>query len=285
MPKRDSAKIRREPNESYEYHAPPQRGARTFLAFFFIALAFAGAELVAAFQPHVAADVEARTVKVRSDVLASPDLQTIEAGGAGLAVIVGALLVFLAGKRGVGFMLPTLILMVPAAYAGIVPKGHKRDLLDEREKLLASTASVTSERDEAKTRVEEAQKAADERAAKITALEAKSAQDVADMKKQLDDSAAKEKDLEKKVEEANTAAQKAASDRDQALMEKNAQIEEMGKSAKAAEEEKAKEDALVKDLRAQIDELKKSKPADSKPAPEKPADQKPADQKPADPPK
>lgn len=124
-----------------------RRRLRTSLALCVLALAFVAGDLAAAFAPSVAAWLDARTAPALARLWASPDLAGYAAGGAAAALALVGLTVWLAGREARRpFAVPLTLLTVPLLLAGVVPVGHERALLLERDALARDRDDLVRQR-------------------------------------------------------------------------------------------------------------------------------------------
>lgn len=113
-----------------------RRWQRTYLALGVMALAFIVGDLAAAFSPVETTWLDARTAPARARLWASPNLVHYAAGGAATALGLFGLMIWLAGRpERRPFAIPLAALALPLAYAGLVPVGHERAVLRERDAL------------------------------------------------------------------------------------------------------------------------------------------------------
>lgn len=125
-----------------------RRWQRTWLALALVAGAFVVGDLVGSFAPAPATWIDARTASARARLWASPDLPRYAAGAAlAGAALLGAA-VWLAGRDGQrAFGAVVAALALPAAYAGVLPLGQERALLDERQALVVERDGLRDERE------------------------------------------------------------------------------------------------------------------------------------------
>jgi hypothetical protein len=227
-----------------------RRTSRTWQGLFVVASTFVAASLVAHLAPDLAARIESATAERRGAFLSSPDAGRYAISAVASTALLVGLLVFLAGRPGRrGFLIPIVLLMLPAGYAGLLPGGQRRLALLERNALSSTTKELAAERDGALAQIDSARKVAAESSEKIAESERVRAEESAELTRKLENAMLGQQALTKKVEEESALARKAA-DQEPVLAERAAKIAELQKALKA-------EDALLQRLRAENDDLRK----------------------------
>jgi hypothetical protein len=249
-----------------------RRASRTWQALFLVGLAFALANGVAFLRPDFAGRVEAATAGRRLQLVRSPDVTKYAIGAVAATAALVGLVVFLAGRKGRRpFLVPTALLMIPAAYIGLVPGGQKRLLYKEREAYAERTRTIAAEREAAVAEVDSARRTAEERALMIAAIESRSADERDELARRLDVANERKDALARKLEDERAAAARAAvqaSARETALAEKESALtKKLAEQEPALAERAAKiadlvktvktQDALVRRLQSENDDLKK----------------------------
>lgn len=248
---------------------PLRRWVRSLSSALAVALAFVVGDLVAAFVPGAAFGFDSATAGARAGMARLLSPAALAGIGVGLVIVLGLLLVWLAGKPlSRGYLIPASALCLGAVVAGLQPVGREIQL--ERGQLAheKEVSSLRGELGETKSKL----RTAEADAARVGGLEKqleaqeKSAQDAAEAaSKQLaakDEALARQlaaKDdgmrkavsaLEEKLQEQTKRAQEAQAERDKAI----AAADRIRKDAET--ERKAWEDT-VGALRKEVEVLKK----------------------------
>ncbi len=233
---------------------PAQRVARrkfrSVLALFLIALGFIAGDCVAAFLPDVAVKVDQSTAEMRRQVAESESRSAIVWGGVGAAAALYLVIVWLSAKPGKApFLIPTIVLTLASAAAGLLPMGEERALEDKRAAMEEKEKGYAAEQEAWKKKLADAEALAKKHADRIAELE----KGIADGEKKLADAAAEHaKALAAKDEEYRKL--KGEYDAIYKMVEVQDALKKQIGDMKA---ERVKLDEQIKALQAEVAELKK----------------------------